>query len=264
MREDNDGNKASFWEHLDVLRGSLWRIIVVGLLAGVAAFFFKEELFAIIFAPKSSDFITYSLFNDILRVLNISGEEMQEFSITLINTELAQQFITHVRMSIYVGLMAICPYIIYELYRFVSPALYRNERKYTLGVVTSGYVMFILGSLVSYFVIFPLTLRFLGTYQVSAEVANEIVLSSYISMFMMLNVMMGIVFEIPIVGWLLARMGIINAKTLIKYRKHAIVVLLIIAAVITPTADVVTLLLVMCPMYMLYEMTILLIRISRR
>ncbi len=264
MKGEGSGKLASFWEHLDILRASLWRVIIVAISVGIAAFFFKDELFAIIFAPKNSDFITYTVFDNILKWFNIDRSGVDEFSIKIINTQLTQQFIIHIKMAMYVGFMFTFPYLIYELYRFIAPALYKNERKYTFGVVTSGYIMYLVGVAVSYYIIFPLTIKFLGTYQVSTDVANEIVLSSYISMFLMLSIMMGIVFEMPIVGWLLARIGIINASLLKKYRRHAIVILLILAAIITPTSDIVTLLLVMLPMYILYELTILIINKSNK
>ena len=151
------------------------------------------------------------------------------------------------RVALYAAFLLIFPYILYELFRFISPALYSNERKYAFQIIASGYFMFMMGVALSYFLIFPLTFRFLGTYQVSALVENQIVLESYISTMMMLNLMMGIVFEIPILCWLFAKLGFISASFLRSYRKHAIVILLIIAAIITPTADIFTLLLVSLP-----------------
>lgn len=263
MSGDNKIVAESFWDHLEELRFSLLRIIVACLGIGVVAFLFKEELFNIILAPKSSDFVTYRFFEYVAQWLSISDSEMEVFSIKLINTQLAQQFMIHIRMSIYIGFLVVFPYVLYEVFRFVSPALYDNERKGTVGVITSGYVMFILGVAVSYFLIFPFTLRFLGTYQVNPEVENQIALESYISTLMMFNLMMGIVFELPILSWLFAKLGFISASFLRQYRRHAIVILLIISALITPTADIVTLLLVMCPMYVLYEISILVVAWTR-
>lgn len=164
----------------------------------------------------------------------------------------------------YAAFLLVFPYVLYELFRFVSPALYARERKYAFRVVGSGYVMFMLGAALSYFLIFPLTFRFLGTYQVSSEVENQIVLESYIGTMMMLNLMMGIVFEIPVLSWLFAKMGFISASFLRKYRRHAVVILLVIAALITPTADIVTLILVGLPMYLLYEVSILVVTATIR
>ncbi|MGL5014754.1 MAG: twin-arginine translocase subunit TatC [Bacteroidales bacterium] len=261
MSDANRTKVASFWEHLDELRSVIFRVAITVVLLGVVAFFFKDQLFSIILAPKSSDFITYRWLNHVAE--GILGEApMDNFSVKLINTELAKQFIVHITMSIYAAFILVLPYVLYEIFRFVSPALYANEQKYALGVVTSGYFMFMMGVALSYFLIFPLTFRFLGTYQVSSEVENQIVLDSYIGTMMMLNLMMGIVFEIPILCWLFAKMGFISAAFLRKYRRHAIVILLVLAALITPTADVVTLLLVAMPMYLLYELSIIIVSIS--
>ena len=163
-------------------------------------------------------------------------------------------------VAFYAGLLLASPYILYQLFRFVSPALYEDERKYSLRVVVWGYVLFMLGVLLNYFLIFPLTFRFLALYQVSAEVENTIVLTSYIDMLMMLSLMMGIVFEIPILCWLFAQLVLLTASFMRPYRKHAIVVVLVIAAVITPTSDVFTLLMVAFPMVLLYEASILVVR----
>ena len=255
---------TSFWEHLDELRVIVGRIAIVMIALGTIAFLFKDELFSVILAPKQADFITYRLLNGVSEQLSLSDDAAQDFSVKLISTQLAQQFTLHIKMAMYAAFMLIFPYILYELFRFVSPALYLKERKYAFRVISSGYVMFMLGATLSYFLIFPLTFRFLGTYQVSPEVENQIVLDSYIGTMMTLNLMMGIVFEIPILSWLFAKMGLISAPFLRKYRRHAIVILLIIAAIITPTADIVTLVLVGLPMYLLYEMSILIIAINNK
>lgn len=258
MNGNNYAKLGSFWEHLDELRGTLGRIMLSVVLLGAVAFFFKDELFTTILAPKNSDFITYRILN---RVGNMyaADAQIESFSVKLINTQLAQQFVIHIKMAMYAAFMLVFPYALYELFRFVSPALHIQERKYAFRVIGSGYVMFMLGAALSYFLIFPLTFRFFGTYQVSAEVENQIVLDSYIGTMMMLNLMMGIIFEIPVLSWLFAKMGFISASFLREYRRHAIVILLVIAALITPTADVVTLLLVGLPMYLLYEVSIVVV-----
>ena len=142
----------------------------------------------------------------------------------------------------------------------MSPALYSNERKYVVRVVGSGYVMFMLGVLLSYFLIFPLTFRFLGTYQVSSDVENMIALQSYISTLILMSLAMGIVFEIPILSWLFAKLGFISADFMKRYRRHAVVIILIVAAVITPTSDIFTLSLVALPMWLLYEVSIWIVK----
>ena len=264
MSQNNSIKLATFWEHLDELKGGLVRITLGVIILGTISFFFKNELFSVILAPKNSNFITYRLLDHLSNVFPLPGAGVKSFSVKLINTQLAQQFLIHVKMAMYAGFLLIFPYILYELFRFVSPALYDKERKYAFWIIISGYIMFMLGVLLSYFLIFPLTFRFLGTYQVSPMVENYISIDSYISTMMMLNLMMGIVFEIPVLSWLFAKMGFISASFLRKYRKHAIVILLVIAAIITPTSDIFTLLIVSLPIYALYELSILLIAISNK
>lgn len=253
----NESSKtASFWDHLDELRKVLFRIVIATIILSFLLFFLKDQLFDIVFAPNSNDFITYRIINKLSSVIPILSGNLEDFSINLINTQLTRQVMVHIKMAFYASIMLIAPYILYEIFRFVSPALYENERKYAFRIVISSYFMFMLGIALSYFVIFPITFRFLGSYQVSESIANLISLDSYISTLLMMNLMMGIVFEIPILCWLFAKIGIINAAFLRKYRKHAIVILLIIAAIITPTADIFTLTVVTLPMYLLYEISI--------
>ena len=251
-----DTDKQSFWEHLDVLRATIVKIVAVAVVFGIAAFCFKEELFAVVLAPKNDGFVTYRLFN---RIAAWAGGETGSFAVQLINTGLAQQFIIHMKTALCAGVLCASPYILYQLFRFVSPALYANERKYVVRVVGGGYAMFVVGVLVSYFLIFPLTFRFLGTYQVSGDVANLITLDSYISTLVLMCLSIGIVFEIPILSWLFAKLGFLSADFMRRYRKHAIVIILVVAAVITPTSDVFTLSLVALPMWLLYEVSILLV-----
>lgn len=259
------GDKSlTFWEHLDELRYSLIKIVISIVLFGVIAFFFKEQLFGVILAPKNDSFVTYNLFKSLNKLFFLSDSEQGSFFVQLINTGLAEQFIIHMKAAIYAGVLCASPYILYVLFKFISPALYENEKKYSVHVVGGGYIMFISGVLLSYFLIFPLTFRFLGTYQVADEVVNMISLHSYIDTMMMLNLMMGIVFEIPILCWLFAKLGFLSSSFMRKYRKHAIIILLMIAAVITPTADIFTLILVTMPMYVLYEISILLVHNTKK
>lgn len=249
--EDNGGQ--TFWEHLDELRSALVRIICAGLLCGVVAFIFKEWLFDFILAPSKSDFITYRLLNSLS---GIAGVAVEKFSVEMINTALAQQFIIHMKTAFIVGLLCASPYILYCIMRFIAPALYNTEKRLVFGVVGSGYAMFLVGMALCYLLIFPLTFRFLGTYQVSDEVVNMISLESYISTLTGMSLMMGIVFELPIICWLMAKLGVLEASFMRNYRKHAVVAILVVAAVITPTADAFTLALVTLPMYLLYEISI--------
>lgn len=251
-------DRQSFWEHLDVLREAIVKSLLVAVVFGVAAFCFKEELFAVILALKDADFITYRLLYALSGL--VTEADAPDFLVKLINTGLAEQFIIHMKAALCAGILCASPYILYQLFRFVSPALYVNERKYVVRVIGGGYLMFVLGVAVSYFLIFPLTFRFQGTYQVSGEVENMVALQSYISTLMTMSLAMGIVFEIPILSWLFAKLGFLSAGFMRKYRKHAIVVILVIAAIITPTSDVFTLLLVFLPIWILYEMNILIVK----
>ncbi len=209
--------------------------MVVTLLLMVVAFCLKDEVFHIILLPK----------ND---------------SLQLINTAVTGQFVMHMMVSFYVGLIGAMPYILYQLFHFIAPGLYKQERRLAMSLIVSAYCMFALGVLFSYFIIFPFTLQFLGGYQVSGEVSNLISLESYIDTLAMLSLMLGVVFELPVVSWLLGRFGLINAGLMRQYRRPALLVVVVAAAVITPTSDAFTLLLVSVPVYLLYELSILVVR----
>ena len=257
-----ESDRQSFWDHLEVLRGALTMIAAVTVIFGVIAFLFKEELFAVVLAPKESDFISYRLLFHLGGL--VSGNESQDFSVQLINTGLAEQFIIHMKTAMCAGILCASPYILYQLFRFVSPALYADERKYAVKVVGGGYMMFIIGVLLSYYLIFPLTFRFLGTYQVAGDVMNMISLQSYMGTLIMMSLAMGIVFEMPVLCWLFGKFGFITDTFMRKYRKHAVVIILTVAAIITPTSDVFTLTLVSLPMWILYEISIFLVRPKKK
>lgn len=244
----------SFWEHLDELRASLIKIIIATIACSIIAFLFKDEVFSIILAPKNDHFITYRLLNMINRWA--TGMDSTGFSVSLINTGLAEQFIIHMKTSLYTGLLLSSPYILYILFHFISPALYSHERKYSVRVAGGGYIMFMAGASLNYFLIFPLTFRFLGTYQVSTEVTNMISLQSYMDTLLMMSLWMGILFELPVICWLMGKLGVLSASFMRRFRKHSIIVILIIAAIITPTSDVFTLTLVSFPIWILYEASI--------
>ena len=241
----------TFWDHLDVLRASLIRMAIAVVVFGIVAFCMKEALFSIVLAPCSSDFITYRLLG------------AEAFHIHLMNTGLTEQFMIHMRTAIYAGLLVASPYILYELFRFVSPGLYQNERHYAVWIVGAAYLMFIIGTLINYFVVFPLTVRFLGTYQVSPDVANMLTLQSYIDTLLGMSLVMGVVFELPVVCALMGRMGLLTDHFMAEYRRHAVVAILVVAAIITPTTDVFTLFIVALPIYLLYEVSIQIVRITK-
>ena len=254
-----DNNSAmTFWDHLDVLRGSLLRMAAVTVACAVVAFAFKDAVFAAILAPKYDDFILYRLLAGVNSWL--ADGSPSSFHVELINTGLAEQFKIHVKTSLYVGLMAASPYCLYELFRFVSPGLYPKERRYGVRAVVSGYVMFLLGVALCYFLIFPLTFRFLGTYQVSPDVENLITLQSYMDTLLVMCFLLGILFELPIVCWVLGKLGILRRTFMRRYRKHAVVVILMVSAIITPTSDIFTLCIVALPICLLYEVSTFLVK----
>lgn len=239
---------ATFWEHLDELRTRLIRMLLVVAVLTVVAFAMKEQLFAVVLAPRSSDFFSYRLLG------------VPPFSLHLINTGLTEQFMVHMRTAMYVGVLVSSPYIIYELFRFISPGLYSHERRYAVFIVGAAYAMFFVGTILNYFLIFPLTVRFLGTYQVSADVTNMLTLQSYIDTLIGMSFLMGVLFELPVVCWILGRLGIVSASVMSAYRRHAIVAILILAAIVTPTTDVFTLFVVAFPIWLLYEMSIFIVK----
>jgi sec-independent protein translocase protein TatC len=242
---------VSFWDHLDELRSRIIKMLMAVAFFSVLAFLMKEPLFNVILAPRSSEFMSY-------RLLGVPA-----FSVHLINTGLTEQFMVHMRTSLYIGVLVASPYILYELFRFISPGLYDNERRYASWIVGSAYVMFMLGTLLNYFLVFPLTVRFLGTYQVSPDVANMLTLQSYIDTLISMSFLMGVMFELPVVCWLMGRIGIINSQMMSIYRRHAIVAILVLAAIVTPTTDVFTLFVVALPIWMLYELSIFVVKVSK-
>ena len=245
-------NNGTFWEHLDELRGCIIRALLVIAVLAAGAFAFKETLFNIVLAPAHGDFISYRWMG------------AEDFNLKLMNTGLTEQFMIHVKVALYTGLLLASPFVIYELFAFVSPALYDSERRPAVRVVTAAYAMFIMGTMVNYFIVFPLTVRFLGTYQVSDDVANMLTIQSYADTLISMSLVMGLVFELPVITWMMAFMGFLKWEQMARFRKHAFVAILIVAAVITPTTDMFTLLVVALPIWLLYEASILIVRVTNR
>lgn len=263
MSKSDNGGLMTFGGHLEVLRKMLFRIIAVALTFAVIIFCFRQATFNILLAPSSSDFATYRGIEQICSWFGIDFH-FEMFKITLINTELSNQFMTHLSTSVILALLCASPYIVVELFRFITPALYDDERRYSVVVTVIIYVLFIIGVVMNYYILFPFAVRFLGTYQVDNSVVNQINISSYISTFTTLTFMMGLVFQIPVISFFLAKMGILNAETMAHYRRHAIIIIALVAAIITPP-DLFTLCLVSLPMWGLYEVSIVIVRrINRR
>lgn len=248
----------TFWEHLDELRKVLFRSALILLGAAIVFFIFKDFMFKIVFAPTDDHFVLYRFVDKILALFH--QEPLGPFKLKIINIDLPAQFFIHISTSFYFAIVVCTPIVLYQLWTFVSPALYPKEKTAAIRAFSFAAVFFYLGVLIGYFVLFPLTLRFLGTYQVMEEVANQISLKSYISTFFSLILILGAVFELPTVAALLSKFGLIYKHTLKKYRRHAFVILLIIAAIITPTGDPFTLMAVGLPLYGLYEVSIMMCR----
>ena len=256
--------ELTFWDHLDEFKKVLFRILIVVVLFAIVAFVCKETLFSIVLAPHRSDFVLYRLFALLASELSMPSLYPREFHVDLISVQLTSQFIIHTTAAIYAGVLLASPYIIYQLFRFISPALYDNERKYSFRVIAYSFILFFTGVLLNYFLIFPLSFRFLASHQVTEEVTNMITLASYMDTLVMLSLMMGIMFELPIISWLLAKLGILTDKYMKTYRKHAVIAILVIAAVITPSGDIFTLLIVSFPIYLLYELSISIVRRTQK
>jgi sec-independent protein translocase protein TatC len=264
--------EMTFWEHLEALRWHLVRSIVAVVVLAIVAFLNKDILFNyIILAPKSSEFITNRLLCELGRwaaryLAFISPEALciENFNLTLINIKMAGQFLIHLYISVFAGIIVAIPYILWEIWRFIKPALYRHEQKHTAGAVFWSSLLFLLGILFSYFLIVPLAIMFLGTYNVSASVENQIALNSYISTVVSLTFAVGLVFELPIFVFFLTKVGVITPAFLRRSRKTMIVVVLIVSAIITP-ADVFSQILVAIPLLGLYEISIIIsARVYRR
>ena len=241
----------TFWDHLEDLRKSIFRIAVALVGVTVVLFFFKNFLFDdFILAPSQSDFFLY-------RLLGV------DLSLSLVNIEVAAQFMIHMKVTFVCALILVFPYLIYEIWLFIAPALYENERRAVKGAFSFASLLFYLGLAVGYAVIFPLMINFFAGYQVSPEVPNTFSLSSYISLFTSTILTFGLVFEFPTLIAVLSAIGVVNRDLLRRYRRHAVCAVVILAALITPSGDPFSLLVVTVPLYLLYEFSILICRKGR-
>ena len=238
----------TFWDHLEDLRKSIFRMAAALVGVTVVLFFFKDFLFDdVILAPTEKTFWLYRLLG-------------QDFSLSLVNIEVSAQFMIHMKVTFVCALILTFPYLVYELWNFVAPALYERERKAVRGAFTFAGLLFYIGLFVGYAVILPLMVNFFAGYQVSAEVPNNFSLSSYISLFTSTVLTFGIVFEFPTVIAVLSALGIVTKNGLREYRRHAVCAVVVLAALITPSGDPFSLLICTIPLYLLYEFSILICR----
>lgn len=240
-----DSNKEmSFWDHLEELRGVIIRSVLVLLVVFTAGFFFKTFLFdEIILKPARPDFWLY-------RLLGI------DLDLDLINIDIAAQFFTHIKVTFLVAVVICFPVLCYQLWKFVAPGLYENEKSVVRKAFALGAGLFYIGIAVGYFIVMPVLLVFFNGYQVSGSIENTFALTSYISIFLAMVFVMGILFEFPSVLAVLSHFGVVTRKDLRHFRRHALMVILILAAVLTPTGDPFTMLVVAVPLYTLYEFSI--------
>jgi sec-independent protein translocase protein TatC len=256
--QEEEEKSLSFWDHLEVLRWTIIRIVLALVVFMSVIFSFSDFIFTdIIFAPTSSDFWFYRSLCSISELISFPALCPEDFSIKLININLAGQFIVNIGASFSLSLIFVVPYILFEIWRFVRPALYDQERKNIGTIFASASFLFYMGVAVAYMIVFPLTVRFLGTYEISSLVPNQISLQSYMGTLYMLIFGLGIMFEMPVLAYLLSKTGLITKQMLRKVRSYALVVLLILSALITPTTDPFTMIVVALPLYLLYELSIL-------
>ena len=241
--------EMSFWDHLEELRWCLLRVVIVLVVVLVGCFIALPHVFdSFILGPTHSDFFVY-------RWLGFAYGPTQDVSI--ININVASQFLTHISTALWISLVLVFPYLMYQMWVFIRPALYEREVRGVRTAFTGGTLLFYIGCAVGYLVVFPIIFRFLTQYRIGGEVLNQINLNSYMSIFLTMIFIMGLVFEMPVLAWLLGALGVLDKQQLRSWRRYAVVVLLVLAALITPTGDPFTLMVVFIPLWLLYELSIL-------
>ncbi len=246
----------TFWDHLDELRWHIMRSLIAIVIFAIIAFVNRRIIFdVIILAPSTSDFITNRALCELGKFLSLNALCIKDLSLKIINIKMSGQFLTHMYISIVSGFILAFPYVLWEIWQFVKPAMKDNERKYSSGGVFISSVLFLMGILFSYFLIVPLTVNFLGTYHVSESVYNQISLSSYINTVVSVTFAVGLVFELPILVYFLTKIGVLTPDFMKKNRKYMYVIMLIVSAIITPP-DMFSQILVVFPLIGLYEFSI--------
>jgi len=257
-KNKNKGNDLSFFGHLDVLRGHLIRSAIVILLLTCLCFYYYDFLFdTIIMGPKRPDFLTYQVMCRIGDYFNLGpGFCITSIPGKIINTKLGGQFTLKINSSLLVGIVLGFPYLLWEVWRFIKPALLEKERKSASGFVFFASLLFLMGILFGYYIIAPLSVNFLANYKISNIIENTITIDSYLSSVATLTLGTGIVFELPIVIFVLSKLGLMTPQFMKAQRRYAVVIILIIAAIVTPTPDIITMLTVSLPLFLLYEISI--------
>jgi sec-independent protein translocase protein TatC len=253
-----EGEKEmTFVEHLEELRWHLIRSVSVVLIAMITAFVFIEDIYkGVILAPAKKDFWTYKIMCQLGEKLNIQSLCVNELNFTTINRTVTGQFMTALTSSIVIGLMVGFPYIFFEVWRFITPGLKKAEKKAARGAVFYVTILLALGILFGYYVVSPLAINFLVNFQLDATIQNQIDVSDYVSFLVISILACGITFQMPVIIFVLSKINLITPKFMREYRRHAFVVILIIAAVITPSPDPFSMMIVAIPLYILYELSI--------
>lgn len=251
----------SFWDHLEVLRWSLFRVLIALFVLIVGTFIAMPHVFdRFILGPTDSSFFIYRLFAGLGGNGTFAPDFSKPFHVDIININVASQFLTHISTAFWISLVLVFPYLIFEIWRFLKPALYENEQSSVRKAFFFGTLLFYIGCAVGYCIVFPMTFRFLSGYTIGNTITNQINLNSYMSIFLGMVFIMGVAFELPILAWILSALGILEKGFLKEYRRYAVVVLLVLAAVITPSGDPFTLGVVFLPLFLLYELSILVVR----
>lgn len=258
LQTEEEVGGMSFWDHLEVLRWALFRSACVLVGCMIVTFLAMPRIFdEFVLAPTTSHFFVYRWIESLSHGLMHFDPN---FHVKIININVASQFMTHIQTSVSFAAVMAFPYFIWEIWKFIEPALFENEIRHLKPAFLGGTVMFYIGCALGYLLVFPFTFRFLMEYDLSPSIENQINLASYIGNFTMLILVMGLVFEMPLLAWLLSQFGILHKSFLREYRRHAVVGLMVLAAVITPSGDPFTLMLVFIPLYFLYELSIMVIK----
>lgn len=266
-RASNPNSDMSFVDHLESLRWHLVRSAFVIVCLSLVAFFNTDILFnQIIFGPKRPDFWTYRMLCEFATRYDLSADLcIEKINFTIMNNTMAGQFNLHLTGSFIAGFILGFPYLLWELWRFIKPGLHKKERRHASGLIAYGSFLFLTGVLFGYFIITPMSVNFLGSYVISEDIVNQITLDSYLSTVSMLTVATGFVFELPIIIYFLSLMGIMTPKFMRDNRRIAVFIIVLVAAFITPTPDIPTLMLVSVPLYILFEVSIFVsARVERR
>lgn len=251
--------EMSFFDHIDVLRKHLLRALAVVLLLTAGAFYFTDFIFnTIIMGPKNPNFWTYRMMCKLVEKFPSLGSDfcITKIDAKIINTEMAGQFTLQLNSCVMVGIILGIPYLLFEIWLFVKPALHDNERRSASGFVAFASFLFFLGIMFGYYLICPLSINFLTNFTVSPDIENTFTIDSYLSSVMTLTIGSGVIFQLPVIIYILSKLGIMTPAFMRASRRYSTVLILIVAAVVTPTADPYTMLIVAAPLFLLYELSI--------